>query len=152
MKVYVGIGSNIDAEKNIKKAAELLRLTWLEIRFSSVYASAPRDKEDQPDFLNAVAVFETELDATSVRLILRAMEVTLGKKIEERFGPRTIDLDLLLYGNETLDTEDLTIPHPRMRERRFVLEPLAELSDEPWVWESLEKVQQQECRKTDILL
>jgi len=160
MKVAIGLGSNIDAEANMKKAAAYLREAWPDIVFSSVYESAPRDKEDQPAFFNAVSVMESNLPAETIRQALNLIEQALGKKIEERFGPRTIDLDLLLYDDDSIQTESLTVPHPRMHERRFVLEPLSEVVEEslmiPGQEDSLEvllaSVQEQECEKTNIQL
>ncbi|MEQ1849274.1 MAG: 2-amino-4-hydroxy-6-hydroxymethyldihydropteridine diphosphokinase [Candidatus Peribacteraceae bacterium] len=147
--VYLGLGSNIDAEENLESAADLLRQAWPEIEFSSVYTSAPRHITDQPEFLNAVARFETSLSPEVIRQTLDMIEASLGKNITERFGPRTIDLDLLLFGDDTIHTDTLTVPHPRMKERRFVLEPLSELLDAPWVQENLRTVRSQECEKTD---
>ncbi len=84
---------------------------------------------DQADFLNAVALIETDESAQTIKDTLTDIERQLGKATPFENGPRTIDLDLLLYGDETIQTETLTIPHPRMHERRFVLEPLCELID-----------------------
>ena len=83
---------------------------------------------DQPRFLNAACVVETDLSARELLERLLAVERSLGReRARPRFGPRTIDLDLLLYGDETIDEPGLTVPHPRLAERRFALEPLAEL-------------------------
>jgi 2-amino-4-hydroxy-6-hydroxymethyldihydropteridine diphosphokinase len=150
--VFLGLGSNIDPEDNLESAADLLKMEWSSIRFSHVYATAPRHITDQPEFLNAVARLETTDSPEEVRQKLDAMERQLGKNITERFGPRTIDLDILLYGNENVDTAELTIPHPRMKERRFVLEPLSELLDEPWVHTCLQHVRTQECETLDWVL
>ena len=87
-------------------------------------------KTDQPMFLNGVAVVDTELSARELLELLLAVERGLGRERRERWGPRTIDLDLLLYGDETIDEPGLTLPHPHLHERRFVLEPLAELAPE----------------------
>ncbi|MDO8648533.1 MAG: 2-amino-4-hydroxy-6-hydroxymethyldihydropteridine diphosphokinase [Candidatus Peregrinibacteria bacterium] len=129
----IGLGSNIDAEKNLQRAAALLREHWPNVRFSSVWKSAPQGFTDQPDFLNTVAQIETKESPQVIHRTLMEIEQELGKKLPFRFGPRTIDLDLLLYGNAVLPNReewpkgDLVIPHPRMHERRFVLEPLIEL-------------------------
>lgn len=144
----------------MKKAATVLRDTWPKIVFSSVYRSAPRHIEDQPEFLNAAAVLESDESPESIRRILNVIEKTLKKSIEERFGPRTIDLDLLLYGEEIVRGKHLIIPHPRMHERRFVLEPLHELigdtavilGQERTIRELLKSVESQECEKTSIKL
>ena len=82
---------------------------------------------DQPRFVNAAARVETSLTPRDLLDVLLAVERELGRERDERWGPRTIDLDLLLYGDESLDEPGLTLPHPRLHERRFALEPLAEL-------------------------
>lgn len=147
---YIGIGSNINAEQNLSACAELLRADYPDIAFSSVYKTAARDAQDQADFLNAVARIETDEDPEDIRLTLSAIEQELGKDPPYEKGPRTIDLDVLLYDNLKQDDPELTIPHPRMLERRFVLEPLCEL-DNTWQ-EALKKTMDQECKKIEILL
>lgn len=115
---------------------------------------------DQEDFWNAAAKIETEKDPQEVLKELQKIEQALKKNPPYRFGPRTIDLDLLLYGEEIVDEPALTLPHPRMEERRFVLEPLLELIDvntaHPILkksWRNLLKVtDDQECRKIDFTL
>ena len=92
-----------------------------------MYRSAPVGHEDQPDFLNCVAKLETTLQPRALLSHLQGIEQDLGRARSFRNAPRTIDLDLLLYGSETLDTPELVVPHPRMHERAFVLAPLAEL-------------------------
>ena len=124
-RAYVGLGSNLgDRERSIRRAAELIGA----LRLSTIRETEPWGIEDQPLFLNAVAEVETDLPPR--RLLDRLLEVerTLGRMRDgARFGPRTIDLDLLLYGSEMVAEPGLTVPHPRLHERRFVLEPLAEL-------------------------
>ena len=124
-RAYIGLGSNLgDREESIRRAAELIGAR----RLSTIRETEPWGIEDQPFFLNAVAEVETDLPPR--RLLDRLLEVerTLGRTRDGiRFGPRTIDLDLLLYGEETIDEAGLQVPHPRLHERRFVLEPLAEL-------------------------
>ncbi len=138
MLVAIGIGSNIDPESNLKAAATMLREEWPGIRFSSVVQSKARDHEDQRDFLNAVAIMETDKSPKEILNKLQFIEQKLKKNPSFRFGPRTIDLDLLLYGENVFPTNNawkayqqtsnaLIIPHPRMHERRFVLEPLCSL-------------------------
>lgn len=124
---FIGMGSNIDPETNIRRAASLLRTLYPHIRFSSAYRTAPRDKEDQADFFNAVACMDTQEFPEQIQESLLGMEQELGKGTNVRFGPRIIDLDLLVFGERVHDDPALTIPHPRMHERRFVLEPLLEL-------------------------
>jgi 2-amino-4-hydroxy-6-hydroxymethyldihydropteridine diphosphokinase len=158
--VYIGIGSNINPEKNLKKVARLLRKEWPKIKFSSVYKTAPRELVDQPDFLNAVGAIETETAPEKMYEALEVIEKALGKAQPERFGPRTIDLDLLLYSNQIIHLETLIIPHPRMHERRFVLEPLMELLDPnekhpvlgmPWK-KLLEETSNQRCERISTVL
>ena len=130
--------------------ASLLREQFPNIAFSHVYSSAARDAEDQDDFLNAVAKLETNLAPEEVHSILSSIENTLQKEVPYPKGPRTIDLDILLYGDEEIDTETLLVPHPRMIERRFVLEPLSELSN--LYIDHLKKTLDQSCIKTEIQL
>ena len=123
---YVGLGSNVgDREALIRRAADLIAA----VRLSTIRETEPWGYEDQPAFLNAVAEVETEL---SPRLFLRRLldvEAGLGRdRSGPRWGPRTIDLDLLLYGGLAVDEPGLIVPHPRLTERLFVLEPLAELA------------------------
>jgi 2-amino-4-hydroxy-6-hydroxymethyldihydropteridine diphosphokinase len=129
--VYVGLGSNLgDREETIRRALELLAARGdVEIEaVSSLRETDPVGYEDQPRFLNGAAALRTELAPRAVLQRLQDIERQLGRdRSGPRFGPRTIDLDLLLYDGERLDEPGLRIPHPRLAERRFVLEPLAEL-------------------------
>jgi len=130
---FVGIGSNLgEPERQIAAALEELAA---EDGIELVAASTLRETEpvgylDQPSFLNGAAQLETALPPRELLERLLEIESRLGRVRGEgpRFGPRTIDLDLLLYGDETIDEPGLTVPHPRLWERRFVLEPLAELA------------------------
>lgn len=157
--VYVGIGSNIDPEKNLPAAATLLRKAFPKIRFSSVWKTSPQDREDQPDFHNAAAVFDTTATPKEISRALQAIERKLKKKTLFRFGPRTIDLDILLYGDEIHEEDDLTIPHARLHKRRFVVEPLIELGAGDLVHPGLDRklktflkdVKGQKCRKIQNL-
>jgi 2-amino-4-hydroxy-6-hydroxymethyldihydropteridine diphosphokinase len=129
---YVGLGSNLgDREANLRRARELLEELG-PVRFSSIRETDPVGITDQPKFMNAVAEVETDLPARELLDRLLAIERALGREraAEVRWGPRTIDLDLLLYGSETIDEPGLTVPHPRLTRRRFVLEPLHELDPE----------------------
>jgi 2-amino-4-hydroxy-6-hydroxymethyldihydropteridine diphosphokinase len=123
---YVGLGSNLgDRRAAILRAAELIDAA----RLSTIRETEPWGYTDQPAFLNAVAELETELAPR--RLLERLLEVEgeLGRERGElRWGPRTIDLDLLLYADLSIDEPGLTVPHPRLAERLFVLEPLSELA------------------------
>jgi 2-amino-4-hydroxy-6-hydroxymethyldihydropteridine diphosphokinase len=125
---YVGLGANLgDREAAILRAVELIGA----VRLSPIVETEPWGYVDQPRFLNAVAEVETELGARELLARLLDVERQLGRvRTGPRFGPRTIDLDLLLYGGERLDEPGLEVPHPRLLERRFVLEPLAALVPE----------------------
>jgi 2-amino-4-hydroxy-6-hydroxymethyldihydropteridine diphosphokinase len=121
---YVGLGSNLgDRRAMIDGAFERLR----PIRVSSVIETEPVGRTDQPRFLNAVAEIDTVLPPAELLERLLGIERDLGRVRSERWGPRTIDLDLLLYGDLELRTRLLTVPHPELQHRRFVLEGLAEL-------------------------
>jgi len=128
-KVFVGLGSNLgDREGTI--LAALSRLDGV-VAVSGLRETDPVGLEDQPRFLNGVAALDTELPPRALLDRLLEVERSLGRTREgPRFGPRTIDLDLLVYGDLELDEPGLTIPHPRLHERRFALEPLAELAPE----------------------
>jgi len=123
---YVGLGSNLgDREDLIARAAEAIGAQ----RVSSVIETEPWGVHDQPPFLNAVAEVETPLDARAFLDELLAVERRLGRERDgTRWGPRTIDLDLLLFGDDRIDEPGLVVPHPYLHERRFVLGPLAELA------------------------
>jgi len=128
---YVGLGSNLgDREAAIRQAAELIGTR----RLSAIVETEPWGLEEQPPFLNAVAELDTELAARALLDLLLDVERQLGRERPPvgssvpRWGPRVIDLDLLVYGAETIDEPGLTVPHPYVAERRFVLEPLAELA------------------------
>jgi 2-amino-4-hydroxy-6-hydroxymethyldihydropteridine diphosphokinase len=122
---YVGLGSNLgDSERLIREAAELIGA----LRLSSIIETEPWGYLDQPNFLNAVAEVETALTPRRLLDHLLDVERRLGReRVGHRWGPRTIDLDLLLYGEEVIDEPGLIVPHPRLLERDFALRPLAEL-------------------------
>jgi 2-amino-4-hydroxy-6-hydroxymethyldihydropteridine diphosphokinase len=127
---YVGIGSNLeDPRRNVEQALEELksleRTTLL--RHSSLYRSAPIGYSEQPQFVNAVAALETALAPERLLDELQAIEARHGRRRSFANAPRTLDLDLLLYGKQTIRLPRLTVPHPRMHERAFVLRPLLEL-------------------------
>jgi 2-amino-4-hydroxy-6-hydroxymethyldihydropteridine diphosphokinase len=125
-RAYIGLGANLgDREATIRAAiAELPGVVGV----STLRETDPVGVTDQPRFLNGVAVIETELRPHELLGLLLAVERRLGRERRERWGPRTIDLDLLLYGDEVIDEDGLTVPHPHLQERRFVLEPLAEIA------------------------
>jgi 2-amino-4-hydroxy-6-hydroxymethyldihydropteridine diphosphokinase len=125
-RAYVGLGANLgDREATIRAAVAALPGV---LAVSSLRETEPVGVTDQPRFLNGVAALETELSARDLLDTLLAVERRLGRERRERWGPRTIDLDLLLFGQEAIDEPGLTVPHPRLHERRFALEPLAEIA------------------------
>jgi 2-amino-4-hydroxy-6-hydroxymethyldihydropteridine diphosphokinase len=130
-RAYIGLGSNLGDRESYVRAA--LGALAVEPGIEVVAVSTFRDTEpvgivDQPRFLNAAAALETSLSPRALLDRLLAIERRLGRtRTGERFGPRTIDLDLLVYGDERIDEPGLEVPHPRLHERRFALEPLAEL-------------------------
>ncbi|RKY64584.1 MAG: 2-amino-4-hydroxy-6-hydroxymethyldihydropteridine diphosphokinase [Candidatus Latescibacterota bacterium] len=130
---YVGLGSNLgDRTKYLREAVRRLKAlpgTKLEA-VSSFYDTAPVGVEDQPRFLNAVVKLRTELPPKRLLEGLLEIERELGRKRTRRWGPRTVDLDLLLYDDRVISEPGLQVPHPRMHERSFVLVPLAELDPE----------------------
>ena len=123
---YVGLGSNLgEREATIRRAAELIGTA----RLSPLFETEPWGFRDQPPFLNAVAEVETPLTARAFLTLLLDVERRLGReRIGPRWGPRTIDLDLLLFGDERISEPGLEVPHPLLLERRFALEPLAALA------------------------
>lgn len=131
--VFVGLGSNQGESFWLLERAQIalggLAHTAL-VRRSSYYRTAPVGDPDQPDFLNAVVELETGLDPLALLGAMQGIENALGRMREtgRRWGPRTIDLDLLLFGQQVVCEQNLNVPHPRMGERAFVLEPLAELA------------------------
>ena len=130
MKAYIGLGSNLgDREAEIRLALDdLARLPASRlVRASSLYDSEPAGDQDQPNFLNAVAELETELTARQLLWNLLLIERRLGRTRTRRWGPRSIDLDLLLHGSLVIDEPDLQVPHPELTRRSFVLVPLVEL-------------------------
>jgi 2-amino-4-hydroxy-6-hydroxymethyldihydropteridine diphosphokinase len=130
MIAYVGIGANLgDARANVADAlARLAALACCSVlRASSSYRSAPIDSSGD-DYINAVACIDTTLAAPELLAALHAIEQAHGRERPYRNAPRTLDLDLLLYGDERIDTPTLTVPHPRMHQRAFVLAPLLEIA------------------------
>lgn len=133
---YVGIGSNLgEPRRQIESALEELgRIPGTRLaRCSSLFRSAPAGLANQPDFLNAVARLETTIAAEPLLDELQAIEQRHGRERSFANAPRTLDLDLLLYDGRVLDSPRLTLPHPRMHERAFVLAPLAEIEPDAGV-------------------
>ncbi len=132
MRCYIGIGSNLgDRSKNIENAIQRLRESeGIEVRrVSKIYETDPVDGPPQPKYLNGVIEIETEIEPRELLFIIQGIENDLGRERAVRNGPRTIDLDILIYGDKKIDEPGLKIPHPRMKERGFVLRPLRELLD-----------------------
>lgn len=130
---YVGIGSNLeDPASQVRTAIGRLgaRSDVRCLAVSRLYRSAPFGPVAQPEFVNAAAGFLTRLGALELLAVLRAVEAAMGRKRRERWGPRVIDLDLLVYASERRSDPELTLPHPGIVERNFVLYPLAEIAPE----------------------
>lgn len=128
MKAVIALGSNIgDPEANLDLAMALLRDATEVKKVSSYYKTKPVGFEDQPDFLNAVCIIETELPAMELLRMLNGIEKVMGRERKIKWGPRSIDLDIIQYGDLISKAEELTLPHPRAHERKFVLEPWHEI-------------------------
>jgi 2-amino-4-hydroxy-6-hydroxymethyldihydropteridine diphosphokinase len=128
MRAAIGLGANLgDRAQTIRTAVKALERAGTVVACSRLYTSKPWGKRDQPDFVNAVAVIETQLTPRALLDCLKQLERDLGRTPGERWGPRVIDLDILTYGEETVEEPDLQIPHARLRERAFALVPLAEV-------------------------
>ncbi len=126
-RAAIGLGSNLgDRARHIADAVGSLAETGSLVRVSSLYETAPVGGPEQGPYVNAVVVIETDLVVRD--LLVRCLEIERehGRERRERWGPRTLDLDVLLYGQQSVAGPDLTVPHPRMTQRRFVLEPLLE--------------------------
>jgi dihydroneopterin aldolase / 2-amino-4-hydroxy-6-hydroxymethyldihydropteridine diphosphokinase len=126
---YIGLGSNMgDKRANCQMAVEHLSEAGRIISVSSFYYTEPVGYKEQEDFINAVATLETNRSPAELLSICHAIEDRLGRRRTVRWGPRTVDLDILLYGDLVLTRSDLVIPHPLMSIRRFVLAPLVEIA------------------------
>ncbi|MDA8082645.1 MAG: 2-amino-4-hydroxy-6-hydroxymethyldihydropteridine diphosphokinase [Nitrospiraceae bacterium] len=128
--VYIGIGSNLgDREGNCTRAVARLEQKGLRVRKrSSVIGTKAWGKTDQPDFINLVVEANTSLGPCELLKVLLEIEEGMGRERTTKWGPRIIDLDILLYDDLCLETENLTVPHPLMQERDFVLRPMAEIA------------------------
>ncbi len=130
-EVYLGLGSNLDNPAQQLRTAVMQLRQLPQTRYlkdSGLFTSKPMGPQDQPDYLNAVAMLETTLPARELLQQLLAIETRMGRVRERHWGPRCIDLDILLYGMLELDAADLQIPHPGLAERAFVLYPLARVN------------------------
>ena len=131
MKAVISLGANIgDPKANLDLAIGLLREATEVIAVSSYLQTKPVGGPDQPDYLNAVAIVESELPAKDLLALLNGIETAMGRTREIHWGPRVIDLDLIQYGGLLVSDEKLTLPHPRAHERRFVLAPWFEIEPE----------------------
>jgi len=128
MKAVIAIGANLgNPQENIDLAVALLKEATDITALSSMYATKPVGGPVQPDYINAVALAESELPAADFLSMLHGIEAALGRERKEHWGPRTIDLDLIQYGNILSYSDELLLPHPRAHERRFVIEPWHEI-------------------------
>ena len=127
---YLSLGSNVgDRLENLRKGMQLFRGEGIALRrTSSVYGTEPVDHTDHGWFLNCAAEVSTTLEPLALLRRLQRIEIRLGRERKIPKGPRTLDIDMLLYGDVVLQSEELTLPHPRMFKRRFVLEPLREIA------------------------
>jgi len=155
---YVGIGSNLDEPRSHVQLAfeDLDRIPGTGVlKRSSLYRSGPVGYADQPDFVNAVAEIQTSLPASRLLAELKEIEARHGRRRSFKNAPRTLDLDILLYGEVTLSLAHLTLPHPRMHERAFVLKPLYEVAPHAsipgvgTVKDCLEKTSEQKAERID---
>ena len=128
MKAVVALGANIgNPREQMDLAVALLREATEVIAVSSYFVTKPVGGPEQPDYLNAVCILESDLPATDLLAVLQGIETSLGRQRTVQWGPRTIDLDLIQYGSLLSAADELELPHPRAHERRFVLEPWFEI-------------------------
>ena len=129
---YIGIGSNIDSPREqVVRAVEALQTieNSILVRTSPLYRSKPLDGSEQPDYINVVSALLTQLDAISLLRCLMEIEKLQGRlRNDDKYGPRTIDLDLLVYSNVLIDEKNLKVPHPGISKRNFVLLPLFDIA------------------------
>ena len=158
---YVALGGNLgDAAITLRQAAQALNdLPLSKVRqLSSLYKTAPIDSESGAgactlggDYLNAVVALETSLSAPDLLEQLQKLELQAGRDRSYRNAPRLLDLDLLLYGSARIESARLTVPHPRMQQRAFVLVPLAEIAPDKVSVEQLVAVKQQRIKRLDLI-
>ncbi|MET4562231.1 2-amino-4-hydroxy-6-hydroxymethyldihydropteridine diphosphokinase [Lysinibacillus parviboronicapiens] len=156
--VYLSIGTNIgERYENLQHAVQLLmdKKEIELVRISSIYETAAVGFTDQADFLNIAVYIKTSYSSSEMLEVCQSVENELGRVREIRWGPRIIDLDILLYNHENIETESLIVPHPRMYERAFVLVPLIEITPTP-IGEQLqlahEALSQLNCEKEGVTL
>ena len=134
MKVVIALGANLGnrelyIDSAVAELAKIIEITHL----STNHETDPVGGPEQPKYLNAIAIAETELDPRELLIVMLEIENKLGRKREVHWGPRTIDLDLIVFGDEIIDSETLVLPHPRAHERKFVLEPWLEIEPDAYI-------------------
>ena len=134
MKAVIALGSNLGnrelyIDSAVAELAKVIEITHL----STNHETDPVGGPEQPKYLNAIAIAETELDPRELLIIMLEIENRLGRKREVHWGPRTIDLDLIVFGDEVINSEVLVLPHPRAHERKFVLEPWLEIDPDAYI-------------------
>ncbi len=134
MKAVIALGSNLGnrelyIDSAVAELAKIIEITHL----STNHETDPVGGPEQPKYLNAIAIGETELDPRELLIVMLEIENKLGRKREVHWGPRTIDLDLIVFGDEIIDSEPLVLPHPRAHERKFVLEPWLEIEPDAYI-------------------
>ncbi|WP_295794994.1 2-amino-4-hydroxy-6-hydroxymethyldihydropteridine diphosphokinase [Mucilaginibacter sp.] len=129
-RVFLLLGSNLgNRQLYLQQAIELIGTHFAPVaKTSSIYETQSWGKTDAPDYLNQVVMLETEVPASELLRKILDIELMLGRKREEKWGSRTIDIDILFYGDEIIDDKNLQVPHPELHNRRFTLEPLAEIA------------------------
>lgn len=128
-EVYLALGANVgDREANLKQAIKLLKKHLENVQTAPFYNTKAVGYTDQPDFLNTAISGQTEFEPLALLKFVKDIEQEVGRTETFRWGPREIDIDIIFYGDQILETKDFTIPHPRFRERAFVLRPLADLN------------------------
>lgn len=132
-RIFLGLGSNLgDPQKNIYKALDLLRerSKYAAAQLSPLYKTPPLGDIEQPDFVNAVVEIYTEIEPMDLLKLCKSIENDMGREKTQRWGPRLIDIDILLYANQVIRQENLSIPHIGIAQRSFVLYPLSDLADD----------------------
>lgn len=128
VKVFISIGSNLgDRLRNIKSAIKELNKGFDKVKVSKIYETSPLINKNQPYFLNCVASIETFLSPHQLLRKLKSIEEEIGRKKSKKYAPRIIDLDILFYGKEVYNSQELKIPHPEIQNRKFVLKPMCDL-------------------------
>jgi 2-amino-4-hydroxy-6-hydroxymethyldihydropteridine diphosphokinase len=129
-RVFLLLGSNLgNRQQYLQQAIELISTQIAPVKnTSSIYETQSWGKTDAPDYLNQVVMLETEIPASELLRKILDIELMLGRRREEKWGSRTIDIDILFYGDEIIDEENLQVPHPELHKRRFTLDPLSEIA------------------------